>query len=292
MTYYSGPLEFEGSMREIYDCVSDGFKSVGATIDERSDRLDNNFSHFMTLVVQPAKTDFPVLSIFVDGEGRGFTGLSNSSPFETASALYRFGKEEAVELKEVFGGFFGTGIDLNFQRAIFQNPLKLYFLAYYGNERLLKREILKDSLRGKNYFRFAESVDMELLDICIANYRKWIEFSEGEVFVFPVQNIIKIAFGLPKAEEKIDRSVIIELSRLFRSEVTARHRDLRISSVTPDMRIDRPVATVFEIDLADSKRIMRELSRIYEFYSYCVEKAVQGMVSTIDRDFPLKATGD
>ena len=290
MIYYAGPESYRNRLERVYNSISGRFMEIGSLVNERSDKLDNAFGHFMTLVVQPLRRDFPVLSIFVDSEGRGFCGLSNSSPFETASALYRFGKEEAEELMEAFKDFFGD-TELTFQRAIFQTPLKLYFLSYYGNERLLKREILKDSLRGKEYFRLPEVVDGELIDICIKNYRRWLDFPSGEVFIFPVQNVLKIAFGLPKAERNIDKSVVMELSRLFRSEVTRKHGVLRSASVTPDMRIDRPVATVFEIDLVQAREILPALPHLYEFYCGCVERTLKSMIDQIENDFPLKKRG-
>lgn len=287
MTYYSGPESYREILRRVYEGVEDSFVSWAKLVGDHSDRLDNAFGHFMTLVVQTSKGNAPVLSVFVDSEGRGYVGLSNSSPFETASALYRFPNEVENPFMEAFASFFGDETELTYHRAIFQSPLKLYFLAYYGNERLLRKEILKDSLRGKDYFRLSEVIDDTLFSICRENYRKWIEFDDGEVLVFPFQNILKIAFGLPKINENIDRSIIMELSRLFRIEVTKQCDVLRNSSVTPDMNISRPVATVFEIDLVDSKPVYERLEAFYKYYSKFISETIESMLRFIHTDFPL-----
>jgi len=287
VTYYSGPESYREILRRVYEKVEDSFVSWAKLVKDHSDRLDNAFGHFMTLVVQTPKGNAPVLSVFVDSEGRGYVGLSNSSPFETASALYRFPNEVENPYMEVFAGFFGDETELTYHRAIFQSPLKLYFLAYFGNERLLRKEILKDSLRGKDYFRLSEVIDDTLFSICRENYRKWIEFDDGEVLVFPFQNILKIAFGLPKINENIDRSIIMELSRLFRIEVTKQCDVLRNSSVTPDMNISRPVATVFEIDLVDSKPVYERLESFYKYYSKFISETIESMLRFIHTDFPL-----
>ncbi|WP_214079527.1 DUF4895 domain-containing protein [Mesotoga sp.] len=287
MTYYAGPESYRNKLKAVYESVESNFPSYAKLVVERSDRLDNAFGHFMTLVVQTSKGNAPVLSVFVDSEGRGFVGLSNSSPFETASALYRFSNEEEEPIVDDFSSVFEEGAELVFHRAIFQSPLKLYFLAYFGNERLLRKEILKDSLRGKDYFRLPEMIDDALFSICRDNYRRWIEFDDGEVLIFPFQNILKIAFGPPKINESIDRSIILELSRLFRIEVTKKCGVLRNASVTPNMKIARPVSTVFEIDLVESKPVYDRLEEFYKFYSKFISETVDKMLKFIHRDFPL-----
>lgn len=288
MIYYAGPESYKAKLKDIYESLSDRFNSISQLIGERADKLDNAFGHFMTLVVQASEKNFPVISAFVDSEGRGFVGLSNSSPFETASALYRFEKDEDLELKEIFKVFFADVTNFSFKRAIFQTPLKLYFLAYYGNARLLRREILKDSLRGKEYFSFPEIVDDELVNICMLNYRKWLTLPRGEIFLFPVQNILKICFGLPRSEVNLDRSVIIELSRFFRAEIVKKHGSLKSSSVTPDMKIDRPVAMVFQIDLTDSREVMLELPKLYDFYCDFIDDTFKEMTRFIEIKYPFK----
>jgi hypothetical protein len=130
-------------------------------------------------------------------------------------------------------------------------------------------------------------VDDALLSICRENYRRWIEFDDGEVLIFPFQNILKIAFGPPKINESIDRSIILELSRLFRIEVTKKCVVLRSASVTPNMKIARPVATVFEIDLVESKAVYDKLEEFYKFYSKFISETVDKMLGFIHRDFPL-----
>ena len=61
MIYYAGPQSYRNRLERVYNSISGRFMEIGSLVDKHSDKLDNAFGHFMTLVVQPSRRDFPVL---------------------------------------------------------------------------------------------------------------------------------------------------------------------------------------------------------------------------------------
>jgi len=51
LIYYAGPESYRNRLERVYNSISGRFMEIGSLVNERSDKLDNAFGHFMTLVV-------------------------------------------------------------------------------------------------------------------------------------------------------------------------------------------------------------------------------------------------
>ena len=165
-------------------------------------------------------------------------------PFETVSALYRFPNEVENLFMEAFASFFWDETELipsSDDSKSFEALLPCLLMVMKG----FTFRDSEDSLRGKDYFRLSEVIDDTPFSICRENYRKWIEFDDGEVLVFPFQNILKSPFGLPKINENIDRSIIMELFKVVQDRGNKTVMTFSETEVTPDMNISRPVCNCF-----------------------------------------------
>ncbi len=288
MSIYAGPVllekDFQGYFRELENTLI----SESEVLLEREDLLETRFGHFCTTVVRDSFMRFPILSFFVDSDGKSFFGLSSSSPLETSSAIYRFSDIPLTEEgKNIYNELFPESNSQTVQRVILQYPLKLNFIAICGNERLLKREKLKDTLSGTNYMSLSEKINDSLYKKYLESFRKWTNFHNGSVFVFPYQDKVKYALSIPSFDYKVDSSIIIELSRLFRKFIVDKISFLRQTSVTPDMNLNTTVATVFESDLLDSERIIDKLEDFYKLYFETIDKAISTLKSNVNNNLKI-----
>lgn len=279
MILFEGPESIKGILEKYYVELELKFKEEAKLLKNKEDVLETSFGHFLTTIVQDELEMFPVLSLFVDSEGRGFFAISSTSPYETTSSIYRVEESKVSEpLIELYRNLFPESTELKIVRTILQAPLRLYFISYLGNERLLKREILKDSISGKGYLRLAKEIDDELYDIYVKTFRRWIQFKWGDSFIFPYQDRVKIIFGIPRLRKEIDISTIIELSRFVRTKLIEKYDTLKPSSITPDMKLAKPAATVFEIPLIASTYWLKNLEHFYHYYF----KAIQTMIDSLE----------
>ncbi|MFW6121507.1 MAG: DUF4895 domain-containing protein, partial [Petrotogales bacterium] len=278
-----GPNLLEKKFHDCFCKLENTLISESEVLLEREELLETRFGHFSTTIVRDSFMRFPVLSFFVDSDGKSFFGLSSSSPLETSSAIYRFSNIPLTkEAKNFYNKLFPGSNSQTIQRVILQYPLKLSFIAICGNKRLIKREKLKDTLSGTNYMSLSENISDSLYKLYLENFRKWTNFHNGSVFVFPHQDKVKYALGLPSFDYKVDSSIIIELSRLFRKFIVDKISFLKQTGVTPDMNLNTTVATVFESDLLDAERIIVKLEDFYKLYYETINKAISTIKSNIN----------
>ncbi|TYB94897.1 MAG: DUF4895 domain-containing protein [Kosmotoga sp.] len=285
MSIYSGPKLLEKDFIAYYQDLKDKLASESEVLTEREELLETRFGHFCTTIVRDSFSKFPVLSFFVDSEGKSFFGISSSSPLETSSAIYRFTDLTLLEKSmSIYKELFPETVSQKVQRVILQYPLKLNFIAICGNERLIRREKLKDTMSGTNYMTLSEKINDSLYKILLEAFRKWISFPKGSVLVFPYQDKIKYALGIPNLDYRVDSSIIIEFSRLFRKAVTDKLAFLKQTSVTPDMNLNTTVATVFESNLLHAEKIINKLDDFYSLYYDTINKAVLSVKSNVNEN--------
>lgn len=278
---FQGPDSLSSLFSEFYFSNKDLFSSDATELKSRQEVLGTQFGHFITSIATDVNNRAPTLSLFIDEEGRSFLGLSSENPLTRMSTIYRYRPSETTSLLgKLYSSLFPES-EISISRVILQSPLRTYFVAFCGNERLLKREMLKASLSGKGFYKMAEKVSAELFSYYCKYYRRWVKLRKGEVFIYPTEEIVKIVTGRPRLNYNIDLSIIIELSRLFRSLVVKNHRLLRPSNISPDMNFSGIATSVYEIDLTDSLGIYRNIGLFYDMYSKSIEGAVETMINSI-----------
>ncbi|MFO7881515.1 MAG: DUF4895 domain-containing protein [Kosmotogaceae bacterium] len=288
MSIYSGPKLLEEDFLKYYNDLKNTLKSESKVLVERKDLLETRFGHFCTTIVRDSFFKFPVLSFFVDSYGKIFFGLSSSSPLETSSAIYRFSEIPLTkEAKTIYNRLFPGSNSQTVQRVILQYPLKLNFIALCGNERLIRREKLKDTMSGTNYMLFSEKIGDSLYKKYLETFRSWINFHNGSIFVFAYQDKVKYALGIPSLDYRIDSSIIIELSRLFRKSITDKVTYLKKTSVTPDMNLNTTVSTVFESSLLDAEKIINKLEDFYLLYYEIINTVILTLQSSVNDNLKL-----
>jgi len=280
---YEGPPVLKDALESLYYSITSESSEIVESLAERRELLETTRGHFGAVITHDEGDKAPKLSLMVDMEGRSFVGVSSSSPLEMASGLYRINAGGvSSRLEEFYEDLFPAAKSIKSTAVIIQEPMRMYFIAYCGNERLLRRERLKETLSGKGYFQMASGITDRLFSMYVKMFRKWVESGRGDIFVFPVQERIKLAFGLPPLSTRVEISVITELSRYFRSELLERRSSLRSSGTTPDMNLSRPATLVIERDLVGSEEMLERLGDIYDFYVEAVERSIQAMKEFFD----------
>jgi len=280
---FRGPNSLSAPFGEFYSHCQNLFISEALELKNRKAVLGTEFGHFIVSVVTESNDRAPALSLFIDEEGRGFLGLSSENPLKRMSAIYRYQPSKATGLLREFYSHLFPEAEISLSRVILQSPLRIHFVVFGGNERLLKREMLKASLSGKGFYRIAEKMGDELFDFYCKYYRKWLKLRKGEVFIYPTEDIVKIVTGRPRLNYSVDLSIVIELSRLFRNLVVKKHKFLRPSNISPDMNFSGVATSVYEVDLVDSLGVYQKLNPFYDMYSKSIERTIEAMMNSIKK---------
>ncbi|AKI97197.1 DUF4895 domain-containing protein [Kosmotoga pacifica] len=278
---FRGPNVLKDLFNEFYSQHKAFYADEALILRDRQSVLGTEFGHFITSIVDDARDSAPTLSLFIDEEGRGFLGLSSVTPMKRMSSIYRYPPSRVTEaLSKLYKKLFPEA-KVTVSRIILQSPLRVHFVAFCGNERLLKREMLKASLAGRNFYKVAEKMDDELFDFYCKYFKRWVKLRHGEIFVYPTEDRVKIVTGLPRLSHNLDLSIIIELSRLFRSLVVKKQNILRASNVSPDMNFSGVATSAYEVDLIDSLEVYRNLEPFYEMYRKSIKRAIEAMIDSV-----------
>ncbi|MDK2951300.1 MAG: hypothetical protein PWQ77_965 [Kosmotogales bacterium] len=289
MNFFSGPQCTRDFLKKITDIYEkDGGKDSEVLKKYNSAKLSERFDHFVVVNIKNENNNSLPVSIFTDSDGRIFSGIATVELTNMASSIYSVDLNDETRqiLSKEYCDFFKIKNPI-ITKSIFHTPFKIFFLSVFGNERLIKKEFLKEILSGQNYFSFTKTINDEIFSSINKYYRKWLTTSRGNIMVFPYQENLKLFFSIPDLPNLDGRSIIIELSRLFSEKFINKVALFESSSLPPNIKLGVPVSMAVETSLLNIDKIIYKLKDFYLFYVDTLEKTIDYLDDYIKRNFEL-----
>jgi len=289
MNFFSGPSCTGNFLKKITDTYEkDGMKDSEVLKKYNSAKLSERFDHFVVVNIKNENNNSLPVSIFTDSDGRIFSGIATVELTNMASSIYPVDLNDETRqiLSNEYCDFFKIKNPV-ITKSIFHTPFKIFFLSVFGNERLIKKEFLKEMLSGQNYFSFSKTINDEIFSSINKYYRKWLTTTRGNIMVFPYQEKLKLFFSIPALPNLDGRSIIIELSRLFSEKFIKKVVLFESSSLPPNIKLGVPVSMAVETSLLNIDKIIYKLKDFYLFYVDTLEKTIDYLDDYIKRNFEL-----
>ncbi len=233
-------------------------------IKSNKHKLADEFQHLFYTSIYDEEDQFPVLSIFVDEEGRGFETLTPDLPSKVMCNLYpvsNFYIEELSEKYKKLNENYGVKCKISCSSGIVQSPFKISAYTVEGDERLIKKLEFNEKLKGEYYLRLSKLISKEKLDFIIKNYKKW----NNEIFYFPHMNYIHIVYKLKEDIPLNKRGISIEIAKLLKEKMFEKYPHIETSYKLPEMKIKETVLTVFKIK--SDKIDIYDFNKFYETFN-------------------------
>jgi len=151
-----GPNEI-GSTLEKYISKIDQKKPL-SVLENLADKLDAYHRHVFLERVLP-ETSLPV-SLMVNAKGKIILFVSLSDPFRVSPAIYRSKGYHFDVLEKIAEDLFKGAVTTH-DAGIFRLPIRTRFLCALGDDDWIKKELLRESVKGEEYFRYAERVSFD-----------------------------------------------------------------------------------------------------------------------------------
>ena len=289
MSFFNGPLTTKIFLEEItnyYEERKD--KDLKILKEYNSAKLSERFDHFVVINIKNKSENSLPVSIFIDLKGRVFSGIMTVELTTMASSIYavEIDEETKTDLSQKYSEFFKVKNPI-ITKSIFHTPFRLYFLSLFGNERFIKKEFLKESFSGTNYYKFSDLIDDKTFVYISKYYRKWLNTTKGNILVFPYQEKLKLFFSFPKLTNVKARSIIIELSRLFGEKFIKKVDYFESCSIPPNIKLGAPISLAVETSLLNISNVVYKLKDFYLFYSDTLEKTVDFVENYINKNYEL-----
>jgi len=208
--------------------------------------LADEFQHFFFGSVYDSEDKFPVYCIFIDEEGRVFETLGPDKPGKVMSVLYPTYYNDLDILVKKYTELsrqYNKIVQPNTAFGIVQSPFKITSYRVWGNERLIKKLIFSEKLKGEEYISLHQNITDEKLKFIIKHYKQW----EDDIFYFPYLKDIHILFRVPKYISSSEVSIYIEIGRILKEKVLQRYDFLENSYKLPEMKVKAPALAVFKV---------------------------------------------
>jgi len=127
-------------------------------LEDLEDKLDTYHRHVFLERVLP-ESSFPI-SLMVNVKGRIILFISLSDPFRVSSAIYRSKGYHLNMLEEIVEDLYKETATAH-DAGIFRLPIKTRFLSIFGDSEWIKKELLRESIKGEEYFGYAKKVSSD-----------------------------------------------------------------------------------------------------------------------------------
>lgn len=208
--------------------------------------LADEFQHFFFGAVYDGEDKFPVYCIFIDEEGRVFETLGPDKPGKVMSVLYpTYYNDPDILLKKYteLSKQYNKIIQPDTAFGIVQSPFKITSYRVWGNERLIKKLIFSEKLKGEEYISLYQSITDEKLKFIIEHYKQW----DDDIFYFPYLKDIHVLFKVPDHISSSEVSIYIEIGRILKEKVLRGYNFLENSYKLPEMKVKAPALAVFKV---------------------------------------------
>ncbi|HBT51007.1 DUF4895 domain-containing protein [Petrotoga olearia] len=208
--------------------------------------LADEFQHFFFGSVYDSEDKFPVYCVFIDEDGRVFETIGPDKPGKVMSVLYpTYYNDSEILVKKYteLSRKYNKIVQPNVTFGIVQSPFKITSYRVWGNERLIKKLIFSEKLKGEEYISLNQNITEEKLKFIIEHYKQW----DNDIFYFPYLNDIHVLFKVPEHINGSEVSIYIEIGRILKEKVLRQYDFLKNSYKLPEMKIKAPSLAVFKV---------------------------------------------
>lgn len=241
-------------------------------LEKYNNVLADEFQHYFYASIFDKSHTFPVYTVLVDKEGRSIEILGPDHPGKVMSVLYPTLFHNASFLETKY-----KNLALKYKKVVYpetsfgivQAPLKLTAYRVWGDERLIKKLIFSEKLKGENFLSLSLSIDDQTLQFIIDHFKQW----QNGVFYFPYLGDVHVVFRLPENVESSKVSIYIELGRILKEKTLKKYTFLDNSYKLPEMKIKEPVMAVFKVPAEKITAI--DFQDLYEKFIDKISKIVK-----------------
>jgi len=267
-----GPSKGVNILREFLKIARPKSSVAVAYLDELSEKLDEKFDHYVTVILDSAHA--PFISVFYDSKGRIFVGMSARNPMEDSSALYKV-PFDTSEFIAIYTTTFSE--KANVRVRVLQSPVVTPFFCVCGDVKLVSKLELKEKLNNVSSITFAAKIDDETLDFLMKNYNRIVEKEWGRYVIIPKGEVLNIAI-LYDRMEGVAKSLVVEVARMHRNNlITNFSRYFREPGGIPETKERQKHLVSFAIPLESLKVFRDRLEAVIEEFVRSVNDSVSGL---------------
>ncbi|MGM0641117.1 MAG: DUF4895 domain-containing protein [Thermotogota bacterium] len=241
-------------------------------LNSYKDKIADEFDHFFAVWIHDKFDKFPVLSYFTDKEGRVIRTLTSDAPNKVMSSLYPKDVEYEEELKKEYKKIAeenGFVVEPEVKASIVQSPFRVSAFELSGDERLIKKLLFSEKIKGLNYFSLSEKINEDIFNFILNHYKK---YEEG-VFFFPYMNEIHIFMKMPEKVPTEMKSLYIDIARILKSKLIEKYDFIENSYKLPEMGIKDHALCV--VKLPTEKILEVDFMEIYNLFLDKIEKQIE-----------------
>lgn len=238
-------------------------------LEQHKFKLADEFQHFFYVNINDIEEKFPSLSLFLDFEGRYFISLGPDIPSKVMNNLYpiqNFSNDFLESKYKKYMNKYSYNSNTKMTAGIVQSPFKIVSYDLEGDDRLIKKIIFNEKIKGKKYLSISKYIDEKQTDFIINNYKRIID----NIFYYPFLEYVHFVFFMPKNISSDDRVLASEISRKIKIKYINNYSFLENSYKLPEMKINTPILCVLKVHVLnllkiDVKNIYNEIiNKIYE----------------------------
>ncbi|HOO74859.1 MAG TPA: DUF4895 domain-containing protein [Tepiditoga sp.] len=250
-------------------------KGVGH-LRKYKEKLADEFDHYFCMTVKDTNNGFLTLNYIIDEEGRIIKILSVDTPKDVMSCLYpteiNFGDEFIEEYKNKAKEY-EIAVNPEIFGVIVQSPFKLTALETEGDEKLIKKIIFKERLRGDKYLALSEKIKKDQKDFVCRNYKK----ETDGIYYFFYLNKMHVAFFIPEKYNFDEKSILVASAKIYKEKLISRYPELESSYKIPSMNFKNHSYCVLKTDIEnignfDFESIYSEMKNFMEKLIIFIDK--------------------
>lgn len=252
--------------------MNDDFILDGVSyIKNHKDKIADEFDHFFSVWVFDKYDKFPILSYFTDLEGRIIRTITSDAPNKVMSSLYPKEVKYEDKLKDEYKKIAeekGFIVEPIVKASIVQSPFRVSAYDLSGDERLIKKLLFSEKIKGLNYFSLSEKVNDDMYIFILNHYKKY----DNGVFFFPYMNEIHIFMKIPEEVPIEMKSLYIDIARILKTKLINKYEYIESSYKLPEMGIKDHALCVIKIPT--DKILELDFIEIYRIFLEKIEKQI------------------
>lgn len=254
---------------------------------EHAEKMKSGGRYTLVFSIGSRKRKIPFVNFYLNDESKGLLMLSTQEPF-------RFGENiMPVSSDEIFNSLYRLLLnvfnkrcdDLIMKGAILAKAKFSAALEVFGDLKLFRKEILKESLENENNLSLFLNSNEKDIETILKDWACWKESQDGKTkfFVQPYNKQVLIFLKFPEFLLKYNDNLVFEIARYFRDRLSEKSDGVLTGGYLPQgLSVSDKILTIFSLNILDYPKFSEKIGFFSESFVEKVSKVLEHIEAEVE----------
>lgn len=247
---------------------------------EHAEKMKSGGRYNLVFSIGSRKRKIPFVNFYLTDESKGLLMLSTQEPFKLGENIMPLNNDNIFNglHKLLLNVFDKKCDDLIMKGAVLAKAKFSLALEMFGDLKLFRKEILKESLENENNLSLFLNSKEKDIEIILKDWACWKTSEDGKIklFVQPYNKQVLVFLKFPEFLLRYSDNLVFEIGRYFRDRVAEKSDGVLSGGYLPEgLSINDKILTIFSLNILNYPKFSEKIVGFSENFVERISKVLK-----------------